>query len=394
MYRLNNNIYIAAGKQRACIYDLNNADLYSVSLGFASFLQEIHSYGKLPGTLTGTDAFKTLLQKKILLDAEESVSPIISISKPFIKFATFEITQKCNFRCIHCFENEKSYVDVPFEKAREVVDWLAAGDIKEIHLFGGEPFAHPRFCDILEYCKGKFQHIHVTTNAALLDDKILAVLLDSDVTVLTSLHSDLPESFDLVTGTKNMLPVVKNNISLMKDAGVNVQVRKVKIQGIRSTDHYENYHGERSGYPILIGNANIHQYSRSMLKKKVITEKWFNRKLDVKNVIQNMNYQACFSRNIYIDVNLDVYPCIMERRIKHGTFDGRPLRDLIDQRICGITKDRIDVCRDCEYRYACNTCFVDTRSSLINSRPWYCLYDPEQGTWQDFDHWADRILEE
>ena len=393
MFCLNNNIYIVNGKRRACIYDLNHSDLYSIPLELASVLQDISSYGELPDSLLKTSTFQTLLQQGILVRAEEEKLPLISCSAPKIELATFEITQKCNFRCIHCFEKDKSYKDVPLETARIVIDELVSEGISNIHLFGGEPFAHPYFCEILEYCKGKFRKIHITTNASLLDKRILASLTDPQIMVLASLHSDLPQSFDRVTGTKNQLAVVQNNISLMKEAGVNVQVRKVKITGIWSTDHYENYHGDMSGYPIMIGNANIHQYSRDMLRTKAVTESCFTTKLDVENVLRNMEYQACFSKNIYIDVNLDVYPCIMERRKKHGTLGRKPLKDVISDSIRGVTKDEIERCRDCEYRYACNTCFVDTRSDFFYACPWFCLYEPEKGTWKDVDSWIDEVLD-
>ena len=392
MYSLNNNIYIVQGKQRACIYDLNHADLYSISLQLASFLVELPAYGEISNSLVETNTFQALLKSGIIIHEDQEKQLVIPVRAPRIESATFEITQKCNFRCIHCFEKDKSYKDVPLETACHVINDLAAEGIRTIHLFGGEPLAHPNFSEILAYCKGKFSQINVTTNASLLDEKILSELSDPQVMVLASLHSDLPEYFDRVTGTVNMLPVVQKNIALMESTGVNIQVRKVKISGIWSTDHYENYHGEMSGFPIMIGNANIHQYSRDMLKIKALTESRFNKKLDVSSVLQNMEYQACFSRNIYIDVNLDVYPCIMERRKKHGTLGKKPLSEVIDRTICRTTKDKVEKCRDCEYRYACNTCYVDTRDDRFYSSPWYCLYDPENGVWQDFDSWADKIL--
>ena len=118
MFCLNNNIYIVNGKRRACIYDLNHSDLYSIPLELASVLQDISSYGELPDSLLKTSTFQTLLQQEILVRAEEEKLPLISCSAPKIELATFEITQKCNFRCIHCFEKDKSYKDVPLETAR------------------------------------------------------------------------------------------------------------------------------------------------------------------------------------------------------------------------------------------------------------------------------------
>jgi radical SAM protein with 4Fe4S-binding SPASM domain len=60
---------------------------------------------------------------------------------------------------------------------------------------------------------------------------------------------------------------------------------------------------------------------------------------------------------------------------------GKPLADLWT-----INMDSIEVCRDCEYRYACNDCRVTACQGdpghLHAANPG-CAYDPYTGTWRD-----------
>ena len=47
-----------------------------------------------------------------------------------------------------------------------------------------------------------------------------------------------------------------------------------------------------------------------------------------------------------------------------------------------INKDQIDICKDCELRYACSDCRAYTVDpEKLNSKPVKCGYDPYQGEW-------------
>lgn len=50
-----------------------------------------------------------------------------------------------------------------------------------------------------------------------------------------------------------------------------------------------------------------------------------------------------------------------------------------------LHKDRIDVCRSCELRYACSDCraYLERPEDSL-SKPLKCGYDPETGIWSDW----------
>lgn len=47
-----------------------------------------------------------------------------------------------------------------------------------------------------------------------------------------------------------------------------------------------------------------------------------------------------------------------------------------------ITKDKVSVCKDCEYRYICQDCrcFLSNPSDIL-SKPKNCSYDPFSNCW-------------
>ena len=53
------------------------------------------------------------------------------------------------------------------------------------------------------------------------------------------------------------------------------------------------------------------------------------------------------------------------------------------QELWKITKDKIEVCKDCEFRYICIDCryHIDDKNN-INSHPAKCKYNPYIGKWK------------
>jgi SPASM domain peptide maturase of grasp-with-spasm system len=49
-----------------------------------------------------------------------------------------------------------------------------------------------------------------------------------------------------------------------------------------------------------------------------------------------------------------------------------------------ITKDQIDVCKDCEFRHICTDCRAYTEEpDNINSKPLKCGYNPYTNKWSE-----------
>ena len=120
-----------------------------------------------------------------------------------------------------------------------------------------------------------------------------------------------------------------------------------------------------------------------MFQKKAITKEKLLAPLIRENVIQQISGHPCFAKKIYISTDLEVFPCVMERRFSHGNLKEAPLKKLIKQEITKLSKDYICSCKDCEYRYACFDCRPDANGKALFEKPWYCSYDPYSGRFED-----------
>ena len=74
----------------------------------------------------------------------------------------------------------------------------------------------------------------------------------------------------------------------------------------------------------------------------------------------------------------------MERRFNYGNIKKSDINKLLEgglNYICFI-KDKVKICQNCEYRYACFDCRPNSiTAKQYDSKPWYCPYDPLTGTW-------------
>src|SRR5690606_9314413 len=102
-----------------------------------------------------------------------------------------------------------------------------------------------------------------------------------------------------------------------------------------------------------------------------------------KQAFKSMNYNSCLYKKIGIDVNGNIKNCPSLERTAgniHDT-DFASLKNIqFDTEF--ITKDEIEVCKDCEFRYVCSDCRAFTDSTTRhNARPLKCGYNPYIAKW-------------
>ncbi len=86
----------------------------------------------------------------------------------------FHITEKCNFRCKHCFAKFKCNDQISLSDAKVVVDkikeYFVINGISDgrINIAGGEPFLYQGLGELIEYINGKGIEVSIITNGFLL----------------------------------------------------------------------------------------------------------------------------------------------------------------------------------------------------------------------------------
>lgn len=115
--------------------------------------------------------------------------------------------------------------------------------------------------------------------------------------------------------------------------------------------------------------------------------------LNIMSFIESYSFNSCLNRKISMDKKGYIKNCPSMKR-HFGSIEqtsvGAVLEDGAFLNYWKITKDHIDDCKDCEFRYICTDCraYVEMPEN-IHSKPLKCGYNIETGTWED---WASNPL--
>lgn len=136
-------------------------------------------------------------------------------------------------------------------------------------------------------------------------------------------------------------------------------------------------------------NQNVIQIQTALSNNKqcgVVSENLFSP--NIRTFLSSKSNNSCLNRKISIDVNGDIKNC-PSMTFSYGNIKDTSLNEVIIRddfkNLWSITKDQIDVCRDCEYRYICTDCraYLETPNDKY-SKPLKCGYDPYTGEWSEW----------
>ena len=104
--------------------------------------------------------------------------------------------------------------------------------------------------------------------------------------------------------------------------------------------------------------------------------------------IESKKYNTCLNRKVGIDINGEIKNCPSLGK-SYGNVDDTNLKAAIEKPgfkdLWDINKDKITICRDCEFRYVCTDCRAYLQHhDDIYSKPLKCGYDPYSCRWEDW----------
>lgn len=123
----------------------------------------------------------------------------------------------------------------------------------------------------------------------------------------------------------------------------------------------------------------------------VVDTKYFNTNLP--KVLEAMNHNSCLNMKLAIDVNGDIRNC-PSMPTSYGNIKETTLKEAINKpgfkKYWNLTKDEIEICKDCEFRYICTDCRAYTERTHTNaedldtSKPLKCGYNPYTREWTEW----------
>jgi SPASM domain peptide maturase of grasp-with-spasm system len=107
--------------------------------------------------------------------------------------------------------------------------------------------------------------------------------------------------------------------------------------------------------------------------------------LNLSHITESMKYNNCLHKKIFIDKDGNVKNCPFTKE-KYGNIFYDDINDIITKKgftaLWNVKKDKIKVCKDCEFRYVCSDCRVFVKNPFDPySQPAKCNYNPYIGKW-------------
>ncbi len=413
-FQLDEECVIVGGAKRGALYKLDTGDVYSIDPFARKVLQECEARRSIrevfrevpeaePGQILGflRQAAEAGLGefKDEPFRQPKQVAPHRCETLDFI---WLELREDCNLRCMHCYaasEVGRAIANrLSIDEWKRILEEANGLGCRNMQFIGGEPFLFgPMIFDLSEHAKGLgYQSMEIFSNLTFLKNEWVDSLVRLDLSVACSLYSKRPEIHDQITGVAGSFERTIGNIRRLLERGIRPRVCTTV------TRHNEAYVQETMEFLSELGIKNFGYDAvrpagrggdRSLVPKKLVVREIHRTQpefaeVDRTTFVRNLSGNSCWQGKLVIASTGDVFPCIMQRDSPCGNVRSCSLREIVlrnIRRYWDLSFDHIEVCRDCEYRYACYDCrpIAYGLTGRITGKSEYCRYDPYAGEYAE-----------
>lgn len=150
--------------------------------------------------------------------------------------ATLELTERCNFNCVHCYINQPAACaeakarELTTEQVKKLLDEIAAAGTLFLTLTGGEPLLRPDFAEIYMHARRLGMIVDLLTNGTLIDQNLIEILKKSKPnTVDISMYGATKETYEKVTRLPGSYDRFLRGVRLLKDADITMSLKSIAL---------------------------------------------------------------------------------------------------------------------------------------------------------------------
>lgn len=148
-------------------------------------------------------------------------------------------------------------------------------------------------------------------------------------------------------------------------------------------------HSSKENKDYEFENGTTFAYVRQVLKRKccgVISKEYFT--FNKFQFSESKHFNSCLNQKISIDFNGNIKNC-PSMQMSFGNIKNTTLKESLEKedfkKKWNINKDKINICKDCEFRYICTDCraYIENPNDIY-SKPLKCGYDPYTNEWKEW----------
>ena len=287
------------------------------------------------------------------------------------------ITNVCNLNCKHCYLDENNYVFLDVNRIKDLLKQGKEIGVKIVDITGGEPTAHPKFIEIIDYAKKlKYEKINVSTNGVKInkDDNLLKALIRNNVECHISLDAVSNEKLNLIRG-KDIFLELEKTFKMLKEKNVDFTIRyslnKLNYKDVGEMIEY----AEKMGVNISIGATQLVGHAD---KNLIINNEEFAQVRDIIKKYKNkckIKIEECFTEYCPCDGGfMDILSinhfgnsveCLMMSEDKETNGEKKNLKELWEnvldkkKKLKEFTINKKE-CKECEHLEFCKSGYLVT----------------------------------
>ena len=400
MYEINKNIVYVKGAHQGAIYNFNSGDIFAINNNACQIIDKLVTSSNNFSIIEND--YIELLTKNGLYDKNFIIKKYSPEMHTFnnLKLAWLEITQGCNLKCVHCYEGNfhiQSKNKLNLQKWKNIIDQLALLRVERVVVIGGEPTINKDIIEILKYLKSKNIPTTLFTNAFFQDEELRKVIVENNIRLKISLYGHNSNVHDSITTVSGSFDRLIENIKYFSKNSVDISIAVTLMK------ENENYVNEIEAF---IKSLGIQQYKFDVIRQVYCGTQY--KHIPTKQEIKNFslrrkpnfttnkkyfdtyfNKNTCWYGKLVVTEEGNILPCVFARNIILGDSNRQTLKDIIEspqtEKYWYMDYSKINVCKDCEYRFACTDCrpLAFSKEGNIFEKNLRCTYNPYKGEWND-----------
>lgn len=391
VYEINDNVFLVEGAARAAIYDTPKGNVFSVN----NQAREI-----ILGHQTDAVFSQQLIEAELIVPEKPVIESVAEPPPLGLEFLWLSLTSRCNLTCIHCYQ--ESTPDLSEDKLT-LADWklvikqAASVGCKQLQFIGGEPLTFSEIFKLAAYARQlNYEFLEIFTNGTLLNPARVQAIKDLGIKVAISLYSNIPKVHDAITTKQGSYEKTVKAMQFLREAGIQTRIGVVVMKNNQHTmaDALKmvkdfGFDGGDSAdvvRPLGRGRDNRILPDENYIRKfGIMTRPVFV--TDPISFNRNRFYNPCWAGKLAVDSSGDISPCITAKLYPVGETHqsiGEVVESPRVRELWSISKDKIESCSLCEYRYACGDCrplAAGSAEGNLYCKTARCTYNPLTGEW-------------
>jgi len=161
-------------------------------------------------------------------DSAKLPSHLLQFSKDKKPVVVWNVTRRCNLRCVHCYSSSKNIEytgELDTAEGKALITDLAKFGSPVVLLSGGEPLIRPDLEELARFAVDKGMRVVISTNGTLITKKNAAVFREIGLSYAGISLDGIGATHDKFRGEKGAFEAAVRGMRICREFGIKVGVR-------------------------------------------------------------------------------------------------------------------------------------------------------------------------